>query len=103
MTRVEVFTRRQAEANGSGLLIRLALVTRSGASAPLAWHDDLQSAFRDVRIVVVGDAILDEYVTGDCTRLSPEAPVPILRVRSNLVFADSFEPGDARDWSRSQP
>lgn len=32
-----------------------------------------------------------------------ESAMAILRVRSNLVFADSFEPGDARDWSRSQP
>src|SRR5262245_16861874 len=36
--------------------------------------------FRDRRIIVLGDAILDEYLTGDCSRISPEAPVPVLKV-----------------------
>ncbi len=33
------------------------------------------------RIVVIGDAFEDEWVSGDVERISPEAPVPILRVR----------------------
>jgi D-beta-D-heptose 7-phosphate kinase/D-beta-D-heptose 1-phosphate adenosyltransferase len=41
---------------------------------------DLVSRFGGVRVLVLGDAILDEYVSGDCSRLSPEAPVPVLRV-----------------------
>jgi D-beta-D-heptose 7-phosphate kinase / D-beta-D-heptose 1-phosphate adenosyltransferase len=41
---------------------------------------DLLSRFAGVRVVVVGDAILDEYLSGDCSRLSPEAPVPVLGV-----------------------
>jgi len=32
------------------------------------------------RIVVVGDLILDRYVWGDVERISPEAPIPILKV-----------------------
>lgn len=40
--------------------------------------DDLD--FDAKRILVLGDAILDEYLSGDCSRLSPEAPVPVLRV-----------------------
>src|SRR5580765_2206980 len=32
------------------------------------------------RVLVLGDAILDEYLLGECSRISPEAPVPILRV-----------------------
>lgn len=31
------------------------------------------------RICVVGDLVLDEYVHGDVSRISPEAPVPVLR------------------------
>jgi len=31
---------------------------------------------------VVGDIILDEYVDGDAARISPEAPVPVLRFTS---------------------
>ncbi len=41
---------------------------------------DALSAFTGARILVLGDSMVDEYVTGDCSRLSPEAPVPILRV-----------------------
>jgi D-beta-D-heptose 7-phosphate kinase/D-beta-D-heptose 1-phosphate adenosyltransferase len=31
--------------------------------------------------VVIGDAMLDVYLTGDVERISPEAPVPVVRVR----------------------
>jgi rfaE bifunctional protein kinase chain/domain len=34
------------------------------------------------RILVVGDAILDEYVTGKTSRLSREAPIPVLEFES---------------------
>lgn len=33
-----------------------------------------------VRALVVGDAMLDHYVWGDVERISPEAPVPVLRI-----------------------
>ena len=33
------------------------------------------------RILVVGDYMLDVYIFGDATRISPEAPVPILKVK----------------------
>jgi D-beta-D-heptose 7-phosphate kinase/D-beta-D-heptose 1-phosphate adenosyltransferase len=33
------------------------------------------------RIVVIGDAMLDVYLIGDVERISPEAPVPVVRVR----------------------
>lgn len=33
------------------------------------------------RVAVVGDAMLDVYLTGDVERISPEAPVPVVRVR----------------------
>ncbi|MFL5618856.1 MAG: bifunctional heptose 7-phosphate kinase/heptose 1-phosphate adenyltransferase [Gemmatimonadaceae bacterium] len=36
---------------------------------------------RGKRIAVVGDAMLDVYLTGDVERVSPEAPVPVVRVR----------------------
>ena len=32
------------------------------------------------RVVVVGDAMLDIYLIGDVERISPEAPVPVVRV-----------------------
>jgi D-beta-D-heptose 7-phosphate kinase / D-beta-D-heptose 1-phosphate adenosyltransferase len=38
--------------------------------------------FAGARILVIGDVALDRYVYGDVARISPEAPVPVLRVRS---------------------
>jgi D-beta-D-heptose 7-phosphate kinase / D-beta-D-heptose 1-phosphate adenosyltransferase len=38
--------------------------------------------FAAARILVIGDVALDRYVYGDVARISPEAPVPVLRVRS---------------------
>jgi D-beta-D-heptose 7-phosphate kinase/D-beta-D-heptose 1-phosphate adenosyltransferase len=57
--------------------------------APLAPHailarDRLASLLRQAarqRVVVVGDAMLDVYLHGDVERISPEAPVPVVRVR----------------------
>lgn len=34
----------------------------------------------DIRILVVGDIMLDKYVMGEVERISPEAPVPIVKV-----------------------
>ena len=34
------------------------------------------------RILICGDAMTDIYYRGDCTRISPEAPVPIVSVKS---------------------
>src|SRR2546422_7233489 len=41
------------------------------------------AAFKQRRVLVLGDAILDEYLLGDCSRISPEAPVPVLKVNSS--------------------
>jgi len=37
-------------------------------------------SFDKARILVVGDVMLDRYWFGDVTRISPEAPVPVLKV-----------------------
>jgi D-beta-D-heptose 7-phosphate kinase/D-beta-D-heptose 1-phosphate adenosyltransferase len=37
-------------------------------------------SLKNQRVLVVGDVMLDEYLTGDCSRISPEAPVPVLTV-----------------------
>ena len=36
---------------------------------------------RDRYVLVLGDVMLDEFVWGDVTRISPEAPVPVVDVR----------------------
>jgi rfaE bifunctional protein kinase chain/domain len=38
--------------------------------------------FADRHLLVVGDLMLDRFIWGDVERLSPEAPVPVLRVVS---------------------
>lgn len=38
--------------------------------------------FSGLRVAVLGDVILDEYVYGRVSRISPEAPVPVLEVQS---------------------
>jgi len=43
------------------------------------------SGFGQRRVLVLGDAILDEYLVGECSRISPEAPVPVLRVSKRRV------------------
>ena len=40
----------------------------------------LTEAFRHQRILVVGDLMLDKYIHGSVDRISPEAPVPVVRV-----------------------
>lgn len=48
------------------------------------------SKFSDVKILVIGDLILDEFIWGDSFRISPEAPVPVV-----LVERESLMPGGA--------
>ena len=41
---------------------------------------ELVGRFRDQRVLVVGDLMLDRYVYGSVSRISPEAPVPVVHV-----------------------
>ncbi len=43
---------------------------------------DILARFKGAHLLVVGDLMLDRFVLGDVERLSPEAPVPVLRVVS---------------------
>jgi D-beta-D-heptose 7-phosphate kinase/D-beta-D-heptose 1-phosphate adenosyltransferase len=51
---------------------------------------DIISGFSRAKILVVGDIILDEFIWGKVSRISPEAPVPVV-----LVESESFMPGGA--------
>jgi rfaE bifunctional protein kinase chain/domain len=42
----------------------------------------LLKTFRSARVLVIGDVMLDEYIVGAVSRICPEAPVPVLDVRS---------------------
>ena len=37
---------------------------------------------RDISVLVYGDMMVDKYIQGEVTRISPEAPVPVLAVRN---------------------
>ncbi len=41
---------------------------------------DLKARLGRARVLVVGDAMLDRYLFGEVERISPEAPVPVVRV-----------------------
>lgn len=43
--------------------------------------DELFTAFNDLRVLIVGDVMLDSYVWGKVERISPEAPVPVVTVQ----------------------
>lgn len=46
--------------------------------------------FKNAKILVIGDIMLDRYLDGDVSRINPEAPVPIVRVQKEF-----FELGGA--------
>ena len=48
------------------------------------------------RILVVGDVMLDRYLFGDASRISPEAPVPVV-----LVQREESRPGGAANVARN--
>jgi len=39
--------------------------------------------FNDLKVVIIGDVMLDAYWEGEVDRISPEAPVPIIHLRKN--------------------
>ena len=52
--------------------------------------------FADKRILVIGDIMLDEFIWGKVSRISPEAPVPVVN-----VTAESYYPGGAANVARN--
>lgn len=54
------------------------------------------SSFEDKRILVVGDIMLDRFIYGNVSRISPEAPVPVVHISSQSSF-----PGGAANVARN--
>jgi len=42
---------------------------------------DIRASFSEVAVLVVGDVMLDRYWWGDVSRISPEAPVPVVHLK----------------------
>jgi D-beta-D-heptose 7-phosphate kinase/D-beta-D-heptose 1-phosphate adenosyltransferase len=57
---------------------------------------ELLSAFAGKRILVIGDLMLDEFLWGKVSRISPEAPVPVVE-----VVKEEYFPGGAANVARN--
>ena len=52
--------------------------------------------FCRLRVIVIGDIMLDRYIRGEVKRISPEAPVPVLKVSEERLL-----PGGAANVARN--
>src|ERR1700722_9120761 len=71
--------------------------TAASGARGIAVIEQLSEAIREIehnwaskRLLVVGDVMLDKYIWGEVTRISPEAPVPVVRATHK-----SEQPGGA--------
>ncbi|MBN2453039.1 MAG: D-glycero-beta-D-manno-heptose-7-phosphate kinase [Candidatus Omnitrophica bacterium] len=60
------------------------------AARGIADYRKVLSNFKKSKVLVIGDLMLDEFIWGDVSRISPEAPVPVVWVKK-----ESFMPGGA--------
>ncbi len=44
----------------------------------MSQYNNIISRFKEKRVLVIGDIILDQYIKGSVSRISPEAPVPVV-------------------------
>ena len=56
----------------------------------------LLSAFKTKRLLVIGDLMLDEFLWGKVSRISPEAPVPVVE-----IVKEEYFPGGAANVARN--
>lgn len=59
-------------------------------------YQALASRFSDLKLLVVGDLILDRFIWGKVRRISPEAPVPVVEVDRETSY-----PGGAANVARN--
>ena len=57
---------------------------------------EIVSKFDKAKVLVIGDVMMDEYIYGDVSRVSPEAPVPVVK-----VMKETFIPGGAANVVRN--
>jgi len=63
--------------------------------APARVRQILNAASR-ARVLVIGDVMLDQFIWGRVSRISPEAPVPVVDFER-----ESFMPGGAANVARN--
>lgn len=59
-------------------------------------YKELIGSFRGKNVLVIGDIMLDRFIWGSVSRISPEAPVPVVRVREESIY-----PGGAANVARN--
>ena len=47
--------------------------------------NSIRSNFKNKRVLIFGDIMLDEYLIGNVKRISPEAPVPVVEIEEQQV------------------
>jgi len=57
---------------------------------------EILGAFSRIKILVIGDVMLDEFLWGKVTRISPEAPVPVVDIQRRAAY-----PGGAANVARN--
>src|SRR5262252_5956457 len=58
--------------------------------------DKILTGFSGKTILILGDVMLDEFIWGKVSRISPEAPVPVVQ-----VVGESYYPGGAANVARN--
>ena len=66
------------------------------AESEIVRFNRLLAGFAGKRILVVGDLMLDEFIWGRVSRISPEAPVPVVD-----ITGESYSPGGAANVARN--
>ena len=59
-------------------------------------YEEISARFSESRVLVIGDLILDQFVWGRVSRISPEAPVPVVEVDRETQY-----PGGAANVARN--
>jgi D-glycero-beta-D-manno-heptose-7-phosphate kinase len=58
--------------------------------------ETLIKSFAEKKVLVIGDIMLDRFIWGNVSRISPEAPVPVVNVEKEAVY-----PGGAANVARN--
>jgi rfaE bifunctional protein kinase chain/domain len=47
--------------------------------------EEVFEGFSNINILIIGDVMLDDYIIGNVTRISPEAPVPVVNIKTRYA------------------
>ena len=68
-------------------MFSVPLPKRSTTKAEIKKYNALIDKFKGKEIIVIGDVMLDHFVKGSVSRISPEAPVPVVNVEKEDFVA----------------